>query len=46
MRLVLALFTVFSISIISFAMIQLPPGDYIDAYIAQMAAHVWGAARA
>jgi peptide/nickel transport system permease protein len=37
-RLVLALFTIFAISILSFAIIQLPPGDYVDAYIAQMSA--------
>jgi peptide/nickel transport system permease protein len=37
-RLVLALFTVWAISVLSFAIIQLPPGDYVDAYIAQLAA--------
>src|SRR5581483_11246651 len=37
-RLILAAFTVWAISILSFAIIQLPPGDYVDAYIAQMAA--------
>jgi len=37
-RLVLAFFTTLAISIISFAIIQLPPGDYVDAYVAQMAA--------
>ncbi len=37
-RLLLALFTTLAISIISFAIIQLPPGDYVDAYVAQMAA--------
>jgi len=36
-RLIMAVFTVWAISILSFAIIQLPPGDYIDAYIAQMA---------
>ncbi len=34
----LAVFTVWAISILSFAIIQLPPGDYVDAYIAQLAA--------
>jgi peptide/nickel transport system permease protein len=37
-RLILAVFTVWAISILSFAIIQLPPGDYVDAYIAQMSA--------
>src|SRR3954468_14480510 len=37
-RLILALFTVVAISILPFAIIQLPPGDYVDAYIAQMSA--------
>lgn len=36
-RLLLALFTVWAISVLSFVIIQLPPGDYVDAYIAQMA---------
>ena len=31
-RLLLALFTVWAISILSFVIIQLPPGDYVDAY--------------
>ena len=37
-RLILALFTVVAISMLSFTIIQLPPGDYVDAYIAQMSA--------
>ncbi len=37
-RLILAVFTVIAISILSFAIIQLPPGDYVDAYIAQLSA--------
>ena len=38
-RLILrALFTFLAISMLSFAIIQLPPGDYVDAYIAQMSA--------
>ncbi len=35
-RLLLAVLTTFFISILSFAIIQLPPGDYIDTYIAQL----------
>ena len=35
-RLVLALITVWAISLITFAIIQLPPGDYVSAYIAQL----------
>ena len=35
-RLILALFTIWAISILSFAIIQLPPGDYVDAYVAQL----------
>jgi peptide/nickel transport system permease protein len=35
-RSLLALLTTFFISVISFAIIQLPPGDYIDTYIAQL----------
>ena len=31
-------FTVWAISVLSFIIIQLPPGDYVDAYIAQMSA--------
>src|SRR5687767_2621966 len=37
-RLIIALFTIAAISILSFAIIQLPPGDYVDAYIAQLSA--------
>jgi peptide/nickel transport system permease protein len=36
-RALLAVFTVWAISVLSFAIIQLPPGDYVTAYIAQMA---------
>src|SRR4029434_2869955 len=36
-RAVLAIFTVCAISVLSFAIIQLPPGDYVPSYIAQMA---------
>jgi peptide/nickel transport system permease protein len=37
-RLILAILTVWAVSVLSFAIIQLPPGDYITAYIAQMSA--------
>src|SRR2546427_608679 len=36
-RAVLAIFTVWAISVLSFAIIQLPPGDYVTSYIAQRA---------
>src|SRR5512132_2411599 len=36
-RAVLAIFTVWAISVLAFAIIQLPPGDYVTSYIAQMA---------
>jgi peptide/nickel transport system permease protein len=36
-RLFLAIITVWAISVLSFVIIQLPPGDYITSYIAQMA---------
>ena len=35
-RLLLALLTIWSISILTFVIIQLPPGDFADAYIAQL----------
>src|SRR5437016_4613810 len=34
----MAIFTIIAISILSFVIIKLPPGDYVDSYIAQMAA--------
>ena len=37
-RIVLAIFTVWAVSVLAFIIIQLPPGDYITSYIAQMAA--------
>ena len=37
-RLLLGLFTVWLISILAFAIIQLPPGDFVDSYIANLAA--------
>jgi len=37
-RLLLALLTCGAISVLAFAIIQLPPGDYITAYVAQMSA--------
>jgi len=36
-RLLIGLFTIWLISVLSFAIIQLPPGDFVDAYIAQLA---------
>jgi peptide/nickel transport system permease protein len=36
-RALLAVFTVWAISALSFAIIQLPPGDFVTSYIAQMA---------
>lgn len=36
-RVLLAIFTVWAISVLSFVIIQLPPGDYVSSYIAQMA---------
>jgi peptide/nickel transport system permease protein len=36
-RALLAVFTVWAISALAFAIIQLPPGDYVTSYIAQMA---------
>ena len=35
-RTVLALITIFMISLISFLIIQLPPGDYVSNYIARL----------
>ena len=37
-RVLLALLTVWAISVLAFVIIQLPPGDYITSYIAQMSA--------
>ena len=37
-RLLLAVLTVWAISVLSFVIIQLPPGDYVTSYIAQMSA--------
>ena len=37
-RFLLALVTIWAITVISFVIIQLPPGDYVTAYIAQMSA--------
>src|SRR5258705_13633223 len=36
-RVLLAVFTVWAISVLSFIIIQLPPGDYVTSYIARMA---------
>ncbi|HSB77926.1 MAG TPA: ABC transporter permease [Candidatus Methylomirabilis sp.] len=35
-RLILAILTVWAVSVLSFVIIQLPPGDYITSYVAQM----------
>ncbi len=35
-RLILAIVTIWSITVLSFAIIQLPPGDYVTAYVASM----------
>jgi peptide/nickel transport system permease protein len=35
-RFLLALITVWAISVLAFVIIQLPPGDFVDVYIAQM----------
>jgi peptide/nickel transport system permease protein len=37
-RLVLAVLTIWAVSVLAFVIIQLPPGDYITSYIAQMSA--------
>ncbi len=37
-RALFAIFTIWAISIISFFIIQLPPGDYVTAYIAELQA--------
>lgn len=37
-RALLAVVTIWAISVISFVIIQLPPGDYVTSYIAQMSA--------
>jgi len=37
-RFALALVTIWAISVISFVIIQLPPGDFVDAYIANLSA--------
>lgn len=37
-RLILAILTILAITIISFVIIQLPPGDYVTAYVASMSA--------
>ena len=37
-RLVLAIFTLWTVTVLSFIIIQLPPGDFVDAYMAQLSA--------
>ena len=35
-RFILALVTILAITVLSFTIIQLPPGDYVDSYLAEM----------
>jgi peptide/nickel transport system permease protein len=37
-RLVLAVITIWAITVVTFVIIQLPPGDFVDAYVAQSSA--------
>ena len=37
-RIALGLLTIWAVSVMSFAIIQLPPGDFVTAYIAQLSA--------
>jgi peptide/nickel transport system permease protein len=37
-RLILAIVTIWAITVVTFVIIQLPPGDFVDAYIAQSSA--------
>ena len=37
-RLALAVVTMWAITVLSFTIIQLPPGDFVDAYIARLSA--------
>src|SRR5262245_66669772 len=37
-RLLLAVLTMWAVSVLAFVIIQLPPGDYVTSYIAQMSA--------
>jgi peptide/nickel transport system permease protein len=37
-RFILAIITIFAITILSFLIIQLPPGDYVTSYVATMSA--------
>ena len=37
-RLLLAVFTCWAISVLAFIIIQLPPGDFVDAYISNLSA--------
>ncbi|MCA9888735.1 MAG: ABC transporter permease, partial [Anaerolineae bacterium] len=36
-RILIALVTIFAISIMSFVIIQLPPGDFLTSYVASLA---------
>ena len=42
-RSLLALLTIWALSIISFVVIQLPPGDFVDQYILDLFAGNWDA---
>ena len=35
-RIVVAILTIWAISVITFAIIQLPPGDFVTAYVARL----------
>jgi peptide/nickel transport system permease protein len=45
-RFVLAILTILAVSVLSFAIIQLPPGDYVTSYIAQMSSSGSGVSEA
>src|SRR5919107_205325 len=44
-RVLLALFTCWAISVLAFIIIQLPPGDFVDAYISNLSASGSGISR-
>ena len=37
-RFLLAIVTIWAVTVLAFLIIQLPPGDFVDAYIAQLSA--------
>ena len=45
-RFILAILTIWAITVISFVIIQLPPGDYVTSYIATMSASGAGVSEA